>query len=116
SCAIQNVASPESSHSTLIRLLPPPRSRLCPYTTLFRSDIASNSPGPHQYRFEHNPPRSAERIEQCLSRSDKRDIYQCPGQAGHQDRKSTRLNSSHVKTSYAVVCLKKKPATLRARK
>jgi len=48
-----------------------------------RVDIASNAPGTYQYRFKDNPPRSAERIKQSLSRSDKRDIDQCPGQAGH---------------------------------
>src|SRR6266511_2965647 len=60
---------------------PPPRSTLFPYTTLFRSPRrASNSPP------------------------------WCPwGEgSGRGDRKSTRLNSSHVKISYAVFCLKKK--------
>src|SRR5579872_7600105 len=58
----------------------PPRSTLFPYTTLFRS--RSRAPGgPH--------PR-------C------RYLRQYP------DRKSTRLNSSHVRISYAVFCLKKK--------
>src|SRR5690349_23208156 len=38
---------------------------------------------------------------------------QRPRPAGHQDRKSTRLNSSHVEISYAVFCLKKKKATTR---
>src|SRR5438034_1757852 len=34
--------------------------------------------------------------------------HACPGHRGHQDRKSTRLNSSHTVISYAVFCLKKK--------
>src|SRR5438874_5196660 len=59
----------------------PPRSTLFPYTTLFRS---RRPPG-------HHPDT------RCRRR-----------QAGGRDRKSTRLNSSHVETSYAVFCLKKK--------
>src|SRR5690349_23127777 len=69
---------------------PPPRSTLFPYTTLFRSRAASRSreqaPAPGARTTPHRSPRA-------------------PG-AG--DRKSTRLNSSHVETSYAVFCLKKK--------
>src|SRR5690606_41127880 len=63
----------------------PPRSTLFPYTTLFRSLRA-------------------------VARSAQRDGQQDPGcaRAGREDRKSTRLNSSHVKISYAVFCLKKK--------
>src|SRR6266496_6198630 len=59
----------------------PPRSTLFPYTTLFRS-------GPARLRFARplRPPR----------------------RAWTRDRKSTRLNSSHVEISYAVFCLKKK--------
>src|SRR5215208_7716794 len=61
----------------------PPRSTLFPYTTLFRS-----SP-------------------QCPLRLQSRPG--APGAAGGgEDRKSTRLNSSHVAISYAVFCLKKK--------
>src|SRR5271167_5192115 len=62
----------------------PPRSTLFPYTTLFRSDQ-------RQLR-----PRRRVAIRLCEHRA-------VPG-----DRKSTRLNSSHVSTSYAVFCLKKK--------
>src|SRR5207249_8408428 len=61
----------------------PPRSTLFPYTTLFRSQTAVPvGKGP----------------------------FQLDGARGlvHQDRKSTRLNSSHVSISYAVFCLKKK--------
>src|SRR5439155_2369937 len=61
----------------------PPRSPLFPYTTLFRSR-------------RHRP---ADRHEQ-----EDGDGYQ----GEHRDRKSTRLNSSHVAISYAVFCLKKK--------
>src|SRR5437667_12316266 len=63
----------------------PPRSTLFPYTTLFRSRSAFRLPGPrHAAMARHTraemPP----------------------------DRKSTRLNSSHITISYAVFCLKKK--------
>src|SRR5204863_2992944 len=64
----------------------PPRSTLFPYTTLFRS--------PHARGQLHvRRSRGLERV----------------GRGGPvQDRKSTRLNSSHVEISYAVFCLKKK--------
>src|SRR6266511_5997565 len=65
----------------------PPRSTLFPYTTLFRSSR------PRYRRFTANPGGA------CCGRR-------------RGDRKSTRLNSSHVKTSYAVFCLKKKKQKL----
>src|SRR2546429_6984150 len=64
----------------------PPRSTLFPYTTLFRSQRAL---------------RAAETDCHFLG---------LPAE-GHQDRKSTRLNSSHGYISYAVFCLKKKKNT-----
>src|SRR5438067_4825440 len=64
----------------------PPRSTLFPYTTLFRS------------RSHGDPPEKAVRRP--------RGSYSPAGDA--RDRKSTRLNSSHVSISYAVFCLKKK--------
>src|SRR5690606_40384812 len=72
----------------------PPRSTLFPYTTLFRSVremvLAARAPRLHRRR-----PR---RQLGHLHRVPRRD----------PDRKSTRVNSSHVKISYAVFCLKKK--------
>src|SRR5438132_8901752 len=69
----------------------PPRSTLFPYTTLFRSRVLG--------------------LEAPLAQLDPR----CAGGQRHieaviheQDRKSTRLNSSHTVISYAVFCLKKK--------
>src|SRR2546430_12726550 len=64
----------------------PPRSTLFPYTTLFRS---ARKIGPVQ----------AERLG---------DSAPCADQELDEDRKSTRLNSSHSQISYAVFCLKKK--------
>src|SRR5438874_10236145 len=63
----------------------PPRSTLFPYTTLFRSQRFRTEPLGHKRR------QRLGRVEQV-----------------HPDRKSTRLNSSHVEISYAVFCLKKK--------
>src|SRR5256885_11566676 len=69
----------------------PPRSTLFPYTTLFRSR-AGCGPGGHPHRAPHRPhDRTGD-----LRADDPR------------DRKSTRLNSSHLVISYAVFCLKKK--------
>src|SRR5690349_22149140 len=70
----------------------PPRPTLFPYTTLFRSLAA-------RPRLQHD--RHAARAHR-----DRRSVLD-PGPAT-QDRKSTRLNSSHVEISYAVFCLKKK--------
>src|SRR5204863_7535350 len=67
----------------------PPRSTLFPYTTLFRPPARRTA---STGRRPRRPSRSGSR----------------PGRAG--DRKSTRLNSSHVEISYAVFCLKKKIA------
>src|SRR3989442_6439964 len=70
----------------------PPRSTLFPYTTLFRSSSAVRS-----------APRTAEE-----DRKESGDAGRRFRRRDRQDRKSTRLNSSHVRISYAVFCLKKK--------
>src|SRR2546430_6289986 len=67
----------------------PPRSTLFPYTTLFRS--------PHREDTERLP---------CLAT--RRPVPATTNAVAKQDRKSTRLNSSHSQISYAVFCLKKK--------
>src|SRR5256885_12518708 len=64
----------------------PPRSTLFPYTTLFRSHVGSSPSAPSRTRTS-TPARQSEDFP---------------------DRKSTRLNSSHLVISYAVFCLKKK--------
>src|SRR5437660_5533642 len=80
----------------------PPRSTLFPYTTLFRSSIDSASarvvaPAPRPPEDERNRgPRDSLRHKDAGIGTSMR------------DRKSTRLNSSHVAISYAVFCLKKK--------
>src|SRR3712207_7179903 len=93
----------------------PPRSTLFPYTTLFRSadgvDMAlgfHNHPDMPVGRFGYV--RGA-----ALAASDRFDVV-LRGRSGHaahpEDRKSTRLNSSHANISYAVFCLKKKNKSL----
>src|SRR5206468_11979800 len=83
----------------------PPRSTLFPYTTLFRSDRTGSRLSSY-----------SSAATRCKGLSDH--LLQIPhgrrGQIGRrrshadQDRKSTRLNSSHDQISYAVFCLKKK--------
>src|SRR3989442_9118463 len=80
----------------------PPRSTLFPYTTLFRSDLVSAVW--QQRRIEGAEVAVRHRTRSCSNGG--------PGRAeilhAMVDRKSTRLNSSHVRISYAVFCLKKK--------
>src|SRR5256885_12578027 len=76
----------------------PPRSTLFPYTTLFRSDV-----GRHQVGRELDAVEG--KLEHLAQRADQERL----AEAGHPlDRKSTRLNSSHLVISYAGFCLKKK--------
>src|SRR5690606_41771470 len=85
---------------------PPPRSTLFPYTTLFRSSaFAEACPGP---AFAVAGTRRLAGVESgpIVGTIIKPSVGLDPG--GTADRKSTRLNSSHVKISYAVFCLKKK--------
>src|SRR3712207_8656860 len=94
----------------------PPRSTLFPYTTLFRSaDPTRQVPTgqPEQADREQTPTRETERIPQrpAAETEDKETrVIRTPGSgpAQGEDRKSTRLNSSHANISYAVFCLKKK--------
>src|SRR3712207_7385622 len=83
----------------------PPRSTLFPYTTLFRSGRGEN---PH-LRL-HGVRRRRDRSLHVTRRVGVVARAEPPGGRGDlvQDRKSTRLNSSHANISYAVFCLKKK--------
>src|SRR5690349_23021372 len=95
-------ASPTVRSFFFLVLRPPPRSTLFPYTTLFRSRTRLARPRARRRsrdaRALRGPPRLA-----------RRDLVGPRGAApGAADRKSTRLNSSHVEISYAVFCLKKK--------
>src|SRR5689334_24623456 len=77
----------------------PPTSTLFPYTTLFRSQaVHFNADGADAVflrRANHDAAVTAAEVVEHVALFD-------------QDRKSTRLNSSHSSTSYAVFCLKKK--------
>src|SRR5699024_12728608 len=77
-------------------LLPPPRYLLFPYTTLFRS----RSLGRTLSVARRNGPGQGFHRPRCRRRTRR-------GVARTLDRKSTRLNSSHVSISYAVFCLEK---------
>src|SRR5438874_9175610 len=82
---------------------PPPRSTLFPYTTLFRSPDSARNAVRALERDERLGVPIAQAVEMGAS---------LPAQMEQMlealDRKSTRLNSSHVEISYAVFCLKKK--------
>src|SRR5437870_11497911 len=75
---------------------PPPRSTLFPYTTLFRSEKLSAGRGYESSYRIRGMKRGWGVADTALN--------------AVTDRKSTRLNSSHVAISYAVFCLKKKNA------
>src|SRR5690349_23753791 len=68
----------------------PPRSTLFPYTTLFRSDVDLVAEAAADLGRDHP------------------NLVLLDSEQRREDRKSTRLNSSHVEISYAVFCLKKK--------
>src|SRR5699024_12835210 len=74
-------------HPFFLIIQRPPRTTLFPYTTLFRSEDGAPAEQRDASRNVHG------------------DAH---GRGRRQDRKSTRLNSSHVSISYAVFCLKKK--------
>src|SRR5690606_41463106 len=98
----------------------PPRSTLFPYTTLFRSAPPADA-GDHGVG---EPPLLLQNLRPGLAADHGLEVPHHGGvrvhahhgadevvrglHVGHPDRKSTRLNSSHVKISYAVFCLKKK--------
>src|SRR3712207_8417442 len=95
-----------------LRIRRPPRSTLLPYPTLFgprHEPVALGLPGHVALQPEAAPalalhdPRRFRRVVVALVEGD-RDVRAL------QDRKSTRLNSSHANTSYAVFCLTTKTA------
>src|SRR2546426_7827440 len=86
----------------------PPRSTLFPYTTLFRSSWRHaggrrRAAGGRVPLAHVEPQDGTGRLDRSLARRSER-----RGGHGAEDRKSTRLNSSHLVISYAVFCLKKK--------
>src|SRR5690349_23592952 len=75
----------------------PPRSTLFPYTTLFRSILAFVGRRLLRRHRQH-----------CNDDQKMPELHGLAPALHDEDRKSTRLNSSHVEISYAVFCLKKK--------
>src|SRR5690606_40113255 len=94
---------------------PPPGSTLCPYTTLFRSVLDESSidsllvglalVGDFLLLQFH---KSAQFVLPIHTIPPEHGVRTTGFPSASKDRKSTRLNSSHVKISYAVFCLKKK--------
>src|SRR3712207_7235674 len=89
----------------------PPRSTLFPYTTLFRSDLASL--GLSYDLFTRTTTVNHAQVSQEIFLGLLKNGYVFPRTtlgaiSPSTDRKSTRLNSSHANISYAVFCLKKK--------
>src|SRR3989454_8890532 len=85
----------------------PPRSTLFPYTTLFRTHRLGHGLGMDGHEVPYLVEGNATRLEPGMVFNIEPGIYQL-GKFGVRDRKSTRLNSSHLVISYAVFCLKKK--------
>src|SRR5699024_12452075 len=97
---------PPSLVSSFFRLPRPPRSTLFPYTTLFRS-LRGTSHSTVRLHSAYGPRLSASSLS--AGREARRGDPRRPRKySARRDRKSTRLNSSHVSISYAVFCLKKK--------
>src|SRR3712207_8550154 len=96
----------------------PPRSTLFPYTTLFRSEGQATAEDPYE-RQDHRvgqqgyvdeaPKKGRQHIYEAQQPEDPQGLED----ARQEDRKSTRLNSSHANISYAVFCLKKKKKSKR---
>src|SRR5699024_12111815 len=99
------------AYGLLSLLTPPPHSStLFPYTTLFRSHKGKHERGHYaEDRLNFNREKRLKRIAFHNIAGDRLDQRRKCGTADKErDRKSTRLNSSHVSISYAVFCLKKK--------
>src|SRR5690606_41988022 len=98
--------------SRLFNTIPRPRkSTLFPYTTLFRSKEGANPDKIMQALTEYELVPEAwggETIFVNISAKQRTNLEELLEMILLVDRKSTRLNSSHVKISYAVFCLKKK--------
>src|SRR5256885_5747168 len=96
----------ESCFFFFLMIRRPPRSTLFPYTTLFRSShpcqLAARRRRPAGEVRRRRQRQGRPLLEPARSARQPRPVARLP------DRKSTRLNSSHLVISYAVFCLKKK--------
>src|SRR3712207_8365599 len=92
---------------------PPPRSTLFPHATLFRSHGPYDVLGVLRERRRVEPVLAEDAVLQRVVQPGRGDQLVVPAACAHprgdgrEDRKSTRLNSSHANISYAVFCLKK---------
>src|SRR5258705_8372813 len=88
----------------------PPRSTLFPYTTLFRSMPKFSTPMGWPWIKTGMTQEEADALHAYLIDVQWRTFTNGPRglKSAERDRKSTRLNSSHLRISYAVFCLKKK--------
>src|SRR5699024_12647249 len=106
----RSVATPVVQRASHFFYLPPrrpPRSTLFPYTTLFRSLVGQEAVVEGGMQGVHEDGRAL--LLGLLEEGQELLLAQrLAEKVGAQDRKSTRLNSSHVSISYAVFCLKKK--------
>src|SRR5690606_40044394 len=97
----------------------PPTSPPFPYTPLFRSVLQLVRPATLVVAEDAHAPLGRERLEARLDHREARpaldrleeELHERRGPLRRIDRKSTRLNSSHVKNSYAVFCWQKKKRT-----
>src|SRR5690242_21554421 len=87
----------------------PPRSTLFPYTTLFRSTVPGgvSTPQGENLTFTSSSTCAGDTPPTCWW-VPQTVLFAVDDKAASVDRKSTRLNSSHMSISYAVFCLKKK--------
>src|SRR5438477_8903389 len=98
----------------------PPKSTLFPYTTLFRSDVLGHGQALRRSCADDRQEALEAMVEVEVVRrdpsvrpvrvieSEQQRADDCGAEQVPLDRKSTRLNSSHMSISYAVFCLKKK--------
>src|SRR5256885_10809646 len=94
----------------------PPRSTLFPYTTLFRSEARSDSRWARNQNLHREVPSGSVSVDRSRQGGDQArppvvHVFGDARRRKQSDRKSTRLNSSHLVISYAVFCLKKKTYT-----
>src|SRR5690349_23395783 len=97
----------------------PPRSTLFPYTTLFRSERQRIAVVMHKYQqMDYRQIADVLKLSESATKSLLFRAYETLREQLREfvDRKSTRLNSSHVEISYAVFCLKKKKKIKRTRR